>query len=127
MLLIKKAKMAFWMPVNAQLIEINERGKLTLTQPITNEIRVKYRYDYNGQKYENTKVSVFAFTKNFSYDRALHDLLVAAKKNDATVQIWVDPKYPSASVITKRINWLDLVVVFLVCVVFYVTGILWVQ
>jgi hypothetical protein len=127
MLAINKFNMQFWIPLNAHILKINELGdsdKSIWTRPIAGEIKIKYAYSYNGQDFENQKVTVFSFTKH-NYSIQLHRSLIEEYRHGRPISIWVNPKKPGQALITKKTNWLDLSLTFIFVLFAYRVIILW--
>jgi hypothetical protein len=119
MLIAKKIRMKSWVQVNANITEIDDaalRNTSIWRRPIASEIQLKYKYSQNGTNYENSRVTMFSFTK-YNYNISLHRRLACAYKNGTPIQVWINPKKPYESIITKSVNWLDLSIVsiFVLC------------
>lgn len=104
-----------WLPVEAELLEAglhSSRGKSTTWQAWG-----RYRYQVNGQVYENDRVALMTGSDNMGdFQQRLGRELESALAEKRPVTIWYDPQDPANSVLNKEIRWgmLGFVSIFLV-------------
>lgn len=86
-----------WQPASARLLEISGSE---------NEIRARYRYQFNGISYYGDRVYVASFNDNIgSYHADLLHQLSSQKHAGQIVPVWVNPYDPQQAVIDRDMRW----------------------
>jgi hypothetical protein len=93
-----------WLPLEAELLEAglhSSGGKSDTWQA-----RGRYRYQVNGQVYENDRVALLTSSDNIGdFQQRLARELETALAAKRPVTIWYDPDNPADSVLNREIRW----------------------
>lgn len=92
---------ASWIEIPATITGVELKGGKKSSQ----RVLADYRYDYNGQPYQNDRVGLSTTADNFgSYHRRLYDRLRAAWKDEKTVPCFVDPNDPQRALLDRGLR-----------------------
>jgi len=103
--LLTAADMKTWKTVQAQVLKggyTSHQGKDAKTY----EAYATYRYRYNGQEYESTRIAIDDTPDNIgSFHQDMGNKLSNAAATGAPIDVFVNPGNPSEAVIDRDIRW----------------------
>ena len=92
-----------FVPVNAQLIDVELKSGSKGTQAVV----AKYRYSFNQQEFESNRVGLQQRGADNIGDwhSQWYQRLKKAKDYGTSITVWVDPNEPKTALIDKQIRW----------------------
>ena len=92
-----------FVPVNAQLIDVELKSGSKGTQAVV----AKYRYSFNQQEFESNRVGLQQRGADNIGDwhSQWYQRLKKAKDYGTSITVWVDPNEPKTALIEKQIRW----------------------
>ncbi len=93
-----------WHVVPATIIDL-ELQRNTSSDSITYTVIGEYVYQYQGQEFMGSNISTSSGSDNIgSYWQDLYAVLMQKRRSD-TVEVWVNPRNPSESVLDRSFRW----------------------
>jgi ankyrin repeat protein len=92
-----------FVPVNAQLIDVQLKSGSKGTQAVV----AKYRYSFKQQEFESSRVGLHPRGADNIGDwhSQWYQRLKQAKDHGASITVWVDPNEPKTALIDKQLRW----------------------
>jgi ankyrin repeat protein len=92
-----------FVPVNAQLIDVQLKSGSEGTQAVL----AKYRYSFNHKEFESSRVGLHQRGADNigDWQSQWYQRLKQAKDHGASITVWVDPKEPTTALIDKHVRW----------------------
>ncbi len=97
-----------WVAVPAQVLQADLRQRRGSEGGITYALQARYRYEFDGTRYEGTQVGLDADggADNLGdWQQQWHRRLQEAQSHKQAIPVWVDPARPSRSLIDPQIRW----------------------
>ncbi|MCO5355181.1 ankyrin repeat domain-containing protein [Acidovorax kalamii] len=97
-----------WVAVPAQVLQADLRQRRGSEGGITYELQARYRYEFDGARYEGTQVGLDAQggADNLGdWQQQWHRRLQEAQSRKQAITVWVSPAQPSRSLIDPHIRW----------------------
>lgn len=94
-----------WVETPARL-ESHKLAYNRTTDGTTYQVQAVYSYDYNGRRYESSRVNWSRGFDNIgSYHQDMHAKLTQRARQGGDLKVWVDPNDPAESVIDRNMRW----------------------
>ena len=108
------SEMQNWRPGYAQLLSVTGSE---------NDTQASYRYEYNGEIYQSTRVYAADFKDNIgSYHADLLQHLRLYLQSGQPLPIWINPRAPDEAVIDREMRWGLFALMTAFCSVFILIG-----
>lgn len=113
-------RMRRWVGAEAQIIDLYLKDDSIgiVKRDVTSNIKIEYRYSYNGQSYAGHKVSLLDYVVpfNVNYDTKIYEALKRANASGQRISIWIDPNDPSSSIVDRKLraSWILFMLAFAV-------------
>lgn len=103
---IEAEAMKSWAPVQARVMSGGVEENTDSEGSTTYKAYAEYKYNYNGQEYTASRVSIDTGADNIGHAHEERgSALAAAAREGRSIEIYVDPAMPYSAVIYRDIRW----------------------